>query len=204
MSTPPADPLTRLPLRERKKLRTRRSVQEHALRLFAEQGYDATTVEQIAAAAEISPSTFFRYFPTKEDVVVTDEYDPVMEHVLGEQPPDVPPLTAVRATLRQVLGELARQDTATIATRVRLLVEVPQLRARVMESLRGGTFLVLTRLLAERTGRRADDPLVATFCFAVLGVLVAALYDWLDGGATGDLPALVDERLAFLGAGMPL
>src|SRR5580704_2257713 len=60
-------------LRERKKARTRASIREHALRLFREQGYHATTVEKIAEAAEISPSTFFRYFPTKEDLVLQDE-----------------------------------------------------------------------------------------------------------------------------------
>ena len=62
-------------LRERKKARTRASLREHALRLFREQGYQATTVEQIAAAAEVSPSTFFRYFPTKEDLVLQDDMD---------------------------------------------------------------------------------------------------------------------------------
>ena len=62
-------------LRERKKARTRASLREHALRLFREQGYQATTVEQIAAAAEVSASTFFRYFPTKEDVVLQDDMD---------------------------------------------------------------------------------------------------------------------------------
>jgi AcrR family transcriptional regulator len=62
-------------LRERKKARTRAAIREHALRLFREQGYSVTTIEQIAAAAEISPATFFRYFPTKEDVVLQDDFD---------------------------------------------------------------------------------------------------------------------------------
>ena len=64
-------------LRERKKQKTRESIQRTALRLFERQGYEETTIEQIAAAAEISESTFFNYFPTKEDVVLYDAYDPV-------------------------------------------------------------------------------------------------------------------------------
>ena len=73
-------------LRERKKARTRASLREHALRLFREQGYTATTVEQIAAAAEVSPSTFFRYFPTKEDVVLQDDMDVRMVAAFVGQP----------------------------------------------------------------------------------------------------------------------
>jgi len=73
-------------LRERKKARTRASLREHALRLFGEQGYHATTVEQIAAAAEVSPSTFFRYFPTKEDLVLQDDMDTRMVEALERQP----------------------------------------------------------------------------------------------------------------------
>src|SRR5690242_4622205 len=83
-------------LRERKKEKTRRTIQEHALRLFAEQGYDATTIEQIAEAAEVSPSTLFRYFPTKEDIVVQDDYDPLLVERLIAQPPEVPPVRALR------------------------------------------------------------------------------------------------------------
>lgn len=67
-----------LGLRERKKLKTRVAIRRATYRLIAEQGYDATTVEQIAEAAEVSPSTVFRYFPTKEDIVLTDEFDPVI------------------------------------------------------------------------------------------------------------------------------
>src|SRR6476620_1763051 len=87
-------------LRERKKAKTRAAIQEHALRLFQEQGYDATTVEQIAEAAEVSPSTFFRYFPTKEDVVLYDDLDPVFIAVFEAQPPELTPIQAMRKALR--------------------------------------------------------------------------------------------------------
>ena len=74
-------------LRERKKARTRFAIQQEALRLFREQGYGATTVEQIAEAAEVSPSTFFRYFQTKDALVLTDDYDPIMVERFRAQPP---------------------------------------------------------------------------------------------------------------------
>ena len=73
-------------LRELKKQRTRSAIQEAALDLIDRQGYDATTCEQIAAAAEVSGATFFRYFPTKEDVVLTDDYDPMITLAITTRP----------------------------------------------------------------------------------------------------------------------
>ncbi|MFG2244621.1 TetR family transcriptional regulator [Spirillospora sp. NPDC048823] len=197
------DRLSRLPLRERKKLRTRRAVQAHALRLFGEQGYDATTVEQIAAAAEISPSTFFRYFPTKEDVVITDEYDPIMAEVFRDQPADLPPLEALRATLREILPQMFDEDLEVIRTRMRLAAEIPAVRARMFESMSKGTHAVLTELVSERTGRRRGDPAVEAFCWAVLGVLQGAIYRWLDAPGNG-LADVIDHDLEFLSRGCPL
>src|SRR5881409_3232752 len=99
-------------LRERKKQKTRWAIQEHALRLFAEQGYDATTVEQIAAAAEVSPSTFFRYFPSKEDVVIQDQYDPILASIMAAAPAELGPVGALRHAMRTALAAIdeAEQD----------------------------------------------------------------------------------------------
>ena len=90
--------------RARKKAATKQSIQEHALRLFMEKGYDATTVEEIAAAAGVSHMTFFRYFPRKEEVVEYDEYDPLMEDLIVARPPDEPPLVAVHQAIRRRTG----------------------------------------------------------------------------------------------------
>ncbi|MCP2336742.1 acyl-CoA-like ligand-binding transcription factor [Actinomadura rupiterrae] len=200
------DPLDRLPLRERKKLKTRRAIQHHALRLFERQGYDGTTVEQIAAAAEISPSTFFRYFPTKEDVVVSDEYDPVMAADLRRQPPELHPVEAIRRVLRDLLPEmLDGGDGDTVLTRMRLTATVPSVRSRTFEAMRSGTQAMLRDVIAERAGRAPDDLEADALAWAVVGVLMSAMYAWLDGRVgMEDMPELIDHNLAFLAAGCPI
>src|ERR1700748_1289628 len=104
-------PATERPgLRERKKARTRAAIREHALRLFREQGYYATTVEQIAEAAEVSPSTFFRYFPTKEDVVLQDDFDVLGMETSQAQPAEMSPVAAFRAATAQMIGTLTPEE----------------------------------------------------------------------------------------------
>ncbi|MBO2446909.1 TetR family transcriptional regulator [Actinomadura barringtoniae] len=197
--------LERLPLRERKKLKTRRAIQDHALRLFGERGYDETTVEQIAEAAEISPSTFFRYFPTKEDVVVTDEYDPIMAEVFRSQPAELTPIQALRTTLGDLLPYMFATDMEVVMTRMRLTTTVPALRARTFESLREGTHLILKEVLAERTGRSQDDLDIDALAWAVVGVLMSAMYAWMDGKVQiEEMPDLIDHNLELLESGFPL
>src|SRR5579859_1823888 len=119
-------------LRERKKARTRASLREHALRLFREQGYQATTVEQIAAAAEVSPSTFFRYFPTKEDLVLQDDMDTRMMAALERQPPGLSTVAAVRAATREVIGSYRGDELEIVRETTELTMTVPEIRARAV------------------------------------------------------------------------
>jgi AcrR family transcriptional regulator len=90
-------------LRERKKAKMRAAIQRHALRLVREQGYEATTVQQIADAAEVSPSTFFRYFLIKEAVALYDDLDPLFIAAFEAQPAELSPVQALRRALHQVL-----------------------------------------------------------------------------------------------------
>ena len=199
------DSFNRLPLRERKKLKTRRAIQDHALRLFTEQGYDATTVEQIAAAAEISPSTFFRYFPAKEDCVLTDEYDPVMAEVFRAQPPELSLIEAMRRMFREVLTQMYAREREQILIRTKLIMSVPALRARSFDPMQhDGSLRMFIELAAERAGTSIDDPRVRVFTWAITAALEASIVTWAESGGALDLPELVDDAIAFLAAGCPL
>ncbi|NUR93664.1 MAG: TetR family transcriptional regulator [Kribbellaceae bacterium] len=159
-------------LRERKKAKTRAAIQEHALRLFRDQGYAETTVQEIADAAEVSPATFFRYFPTKEDTIVFDRLDPVMIDLFRGQPAELPPTEALRAAIRQSLDVLSEDEWALESERQRLVMSVPELRVRMLDQLYSGIDL-LAALAAERTGRSADDFAVRAWAGAVVGVVMA-------------------------------
>jgi AcrR family transcriptional regulator len=189
-------------LRERKKQKTRWAIQEHALRLFAEQGYDATTVEQIAAAAEVSPSTFFRYFPSKEDVVVQDEYDPLMVAAFESAPAELAPVPALRYAVRTAFAQMGADELPKILERARLTMSVPALRARAIENMTA-TIDVLAEPLARRAGRDPDDFAVRTFAGACLGALLVAIFTWMDSDGTKDFLELIDEALGHLESGFP-
>src|ERR671923_2609414 len=148
-------------LRERKKARTRASLREHALRLFREQGYQRTTVEQIAAAAEVSPSTFVRYFPTKEDLVLQDDMDTRMVEAFERQPPGLGPIAAVRAATREVFQSYSEADLDVLRQTTALSMTVPEVRARALDEF-ARTTAVISEAVAKRTGRPADDLAVRT------------------------------------------
>jgi AcrR family transcriptional regulator len=187
-------------LRERKKAKTKAALQKHALRLFGEQGYQATTVEQIAEAAEVSSTTFFRYFPTKEDVVLYDVLDPPAVAAFKAQPAELSPIQALRGAMRQVFEDLPAEELAVQRERDRLIRSVPELRARMLDEF-ARNLRFLAELLAERMGRRPDDLDVRTLAGAVIGVAISAWYTAEDQTMT-DFIALMDASLALLDAGL--
>jgi AcrR family transcriptional regulator len=199
---PSRDDRLALGLRERKKARTRAAIQRHALRLFREQGYDATTVSQIAEAADVSESTFFRYFATKEAVALWDEFDPLVVAAFLSQPADARPIPAMRAAARAVFGQLSIEDHAELRQRVGLVLSVPELRAASFEQL-GPTLGMLGDAVAERAGRRPDDLAVRAVVGAVIGVWMAAVFAAVDD-PSADILTLMDEAMAQLEAGLPL
>jgi AcrR family transcriptional regulator len=189
-------------LRERKKAKTRAAIQEHALRLFREQGYEATTIEQIAEAAEVSPSTFFRYFPTKEDVVAYDALDPLVMEAWRAQSKELSPIAAIRLAMREVAVSMTQSQAEELMDRGRLLFSVPELRqAAISELLRSGA--MVTDELAARLGRPADDFELRVFGGAIMGAMMAAMLPLLEHPSQ-DILESADRALEFVEKGMPL
>ena len=186
-------------LRERKKARTRAAIQESALRLFREKGYEATTVDEIAEAAEVSPSTFFRYFPTKEDVVMYDEMDPLIFEAFARQPASLSTIAALRATMREVFGHASSEELAKQDDRAALIFSVPELRMKMLDELMR-VMQVFAEVIAKRMGKRADDFAVQALVGAVVGVGIAA---WFSTGGTlaSNYVSMMDEAFGQLEAG---
>nr|WP_245713562.1 TetR family transcriptional regulator [Nocardia vaccinii] len=187
-------------LRERKKERTRRTIRTEAMRLFREQGYAETTVEQIAEAADISPSTFFRYFPSKEQVAIADDLDPLMIRAVEAQPADLSPLRAfVRATI-EVFESLEPDDLEFEYQRMTLIYTVPELASVIARETERNVRLV-ARLVADRTGRSADELEVRAFAGAMIGAM-STTFDATTG--LGLDMAKIKQVADFLESGMRL
>ncbi len=192
-------------LRERKKARTRTGIQQHALRLFREQGFQATTVEQIAEAAEVAPSTVFRYFPRKEDLAVLDGYHSFQEAIVEafhDQPAGLGVLDALRGAFRAAFAALSPGDRAARHERDAGMLLVPELWSANI-GLVERSLAVIAALIAERAHRRADDPAVRALTAAVLGVGLEVLLRSLKEPEL-DLASALDEALAQLGPAVAL
>lgn len=178
---------------------TRQRLQDEAIRLFSERGFDNVTVEEVAAAAGVSHMTFFRHFPTKESVVLDDPYDPILGEAVARQDPDLPALERIRRGVLEAWESVDEPGDAMTRRKIELAASHPSLRARVWENNRR-TEEVLIRALTE-TGTPPFEATIAAG--AVIGALTAALFDWV-GQRDDTLGGMVTSAMELLdGTGTP-
>ncbi|GAA3927700.1 TetR family transcriptional regulator [Actinomadura viridis] len=146
--------------RERKKHRTRMALLDAALDLFLEQGYDATTIDEIVAAVPVSQRTFFRYFATKEDLVTgfKAEHDQIMREALAARPDGERPFVALAAALGAVLRAIAEDDPDGAARfrKVRRVIEANPALMPAQIARMAATERALAALIARRQGVDPD------------------------------------------------
>jgi AcrR family transcriptional regulator len=170
-------------LRERKKRATRAAIQGAAFALFLERGYDETTTDEIARAADVAPSTLFNYFPTKA-ALVADGYGQRFIHLLRSRPPGEPMFTAIRNAIESGLATIVDEDRDLVVARTKLALRVPALRAAVMvDNERAGT--LLRTILAARSGRGVDDFEIKVTGAIIVSAMVTAMDEWLESDGKG-------------------
>lgn len=191
--------------RERKKLQTRRALAAAGLRLFAERGFDETTIEDITEAADVARGTFFRHFATKEEVVLPDKSELLgrLRRALAERPSTEPVQTSVREAILAFADALSEEDMEVVLLRARLLTTVPALRTRSLERQ-----AVWEDLIAEAVAARLGvDPVSDLRCRLVATTAVAALRaaftSWVARGGTGDYRSVVADAFDLLERGLP-
>lgn len=173
---------------------TIQKLQDTALDLFEVHGYDNVTVGQIASTAGVSHMTFFRHFPTKESVVVSDPYDPLIAEAVSVQSEDLPALERVRRGLVEVSSAMGDSIDATTRSRIRIGVSHPKLRAAMWENTRV-TEDLLTSVLVASGEPEFDARVVVGAC---LGAVMAALVDWAKNDAGESLGTRIRRALELL------
>lgn len=197
-----AEVLTRPGLRERKKQRTHDELQRIATRLFLERGYDAVTVEEIAAEADVSNRTFYRYFASKEDLVLGDLAELVTDfsESLAARPADESALDAIRAVAQDVATLLA-DDAETNRARARIIEATPILQQRRIER-QPHMEEALVPFVAERLGLDPDRDLLPRLIAAcTVAAATVAVEQWSAHLVDESLAEQIDRALHVLEVG---
>jgi AcrR family transcriptional regulator len=189
-------------LRERKKARTHEAIIDAALDLFERKGYDSTTVEDIAAAADVSPRTFFRYFESKLDLVMARNAakDELIGPLLAARPASEGPLEAMRQVMREQLVE--RIADASVARELQVVMTTPSLRNLAREHFYEEE-AELAAAFAARLGTDDRDMTPHIIAGAVASAVWTVIDRWIAQGADVDrLLPMIDEAFALLATGL--
>lgn len=182
-----------LPLRERKRLRAMKRVQRVAVEHFLAEGFDAVTVERIADAAEVSPMSVYRWFGTKEGLVLWDEFDPPILAAVAARLERTAPLAAVRDGLVALLDDVYDRERTLALDRTRLITREPALRGA---SAQNGRLLrdALTGLFRDHAGM--DEVTAEAVAATAVALLEVATERWQREDGRRPLAAVIAETFA--------
>ena len=192
-------------LRERKKQQTRDAIIGAALDLFERQGYDATTVEEIAEAADISPRTFFRYFDSKVDVVM-DKHERDSDDFAGRlaiRPAHEGPIEAMRQVISAELGQVVKENPLFVR-QMRLMLRTPSLHALAREHFHEHEAEIVHDV-AERLHLPEEDLRVHVIAAALGNTIWAVVGRWVDEDSPPErLAEMIDEACTMLSTGLDI
>ncbi|WP_395725288.1 helix-turn-helix domain-containing protein [Nakamurella sp.] len=182
-----------LPTTTSRTARTRARLLAAAIDLFTRQGYDRTTVAEIAAAAGVTEMTFYRHFGSKDQLLLDDPYDPLIAGAIGHQPTDLPPLLRAVRGIRAAWRTMPITEEGDVRERVAIVAATPSLAAAV----RAGTAATEAAIVAELIAGGAAPAEAAIAAAAVMAALMTALLQW-GGGVDGTLSAAIERALDVL------
>ncbi|GAA3041914.1 TetR/AcrR family transcriptional regulator [Streptosporangium longisporum] len=189
-------------LRTQRRVQTQRAIQAHAVRLFTERGYDATTVTDVAEAAGVSPMTVYRHFPTKEDLVLVDQNGRLVAERIVASAGTRPLVRRIGRALADsaaaLTGDGGDDPTAGrgfLLARLRLMISTPALRARHLDN-----HYALQQAIVDALGDEAADPEAAFRAKVAAGACLAALHTalvrWAEEDGRTELPGVITKALA--------
>jgi AcrR family transcriptional regulator len=180
--------------RSRRRERLMREIQGAALALFEAHGYDSTTVDDVAQAADVSVRTVFRHFPSKEDLVFWSTYSPRLPGLMAEQDAYIPAVESLQRSLTQGLGATFGADIEVVKRWARIGFRTPSLRPR-MHAQQHAIGQLFTTLLRDRAPSGTPPLRVKVTGAALAAALFVALDEWQLRDASPDLQGLIAQCL---------
>ncbi|GAA1848752.1 TetR/AcrR family transcriptional regulator [Asanoa iriomotensis] len=178
-------------LRAQRRADTQRTIQAHAVRLFTERGYDATTVADVAEAAGVSPMTVYRHFPTKEDLVLVDQHRELAAERVAAAPAGQPLVRRIGRALVESADVLTGDgDERFLLARLRLMISTPALRAKHLDS-----HYALQQAIVDALEPGGDTFHAQAAAGACLAAMHTALMRWAEDDGRTALPDLIAEAL---------
>jgi AcrR family transcriptional regulator len=188
-------------LRERKKFAAMRRIQQVAIDLFDQRGFEHATIEEIALAAEVSPSSVYRYFGSKEQIVLWDEVDVRLFDAVEDELATHPPVEAMRRAVSGAMSQLFDRDDGLAKRKTRYALEEPALRAALLEQTDEFTQRV-AEALARASGQTSDSLEPQVIAATLIGAMMTAARHWHAHGYREPITDELEGALAIVERGL--